>query len=70
MKGSIISNEGPTHFLNVVTGEGKAARFTEVAALWPTKDGTGFTGEIATGITVSGRLVILKRKEREPGAEG
>jgi hypothetical protein len=63
-------NERPTHFLNVVTGEGKAARFTEVAALCPTKDGNGFTGEVAPGITISGRLVILKRKEREPGAEG
>ena len=65
-----MSNERPTHFLNIVHGEGKTARFTQVAALWPTRDGDGFTGEIPAGILCTGRVVILARKEREPGAEG
>ena len=52
----------PTHFLNLVTGEGDAARFTIVAPLWPTKSG-GFSGEIPAGLTVTGRLVITKAKE-------
>lgn len=57
-----MSNQ-PTHDLCIVTGEGKTANWTRVAALWPTKDGDGFTGEIPTGIMVSGRVVIQKRKE-------
>ncbi len=65
-----MSNERPTHNLNVVSGEGKSARFTEVAALWPTKDGFGFTGDIPTGIAITGRIVILKRKETDPATEG
>lgn len=56
-------NQRPTHVLNVVTGEGQASRFTEIAGLWPTRDGNGFTGEIPAGITITGRLVILKRKD-------
>ncbi len=28
-----MTSERPTHILNVVSGEGKSARFTEVAAL-------------------------------------
>jgi hypothetical protein len=60
-----MTNERPTHILNVVSGEGKSARFTEVAALWPTKDGNGFTGDIPSGLTITGRIVILKRKESD-----
>ncbi len=55
----------PTHDLCIVSGEGKTAIWTRVAALWPTKDGEGFTGEIPAGVTVSGRLVIQKRKAGE-----
>jgi hypothetical protein len=32
---------------------------------WPTKDGEGFSGEIPTGVLVTGRVVILKRKAGE-----
>ena len=56
-----MSNK-PTHDLCIVSGEGKAAIWTRVAALWPTKEGDGFTGEIAPGVSVSGRVVIQKRK--------
>jgi hypothetical protein len=61
--GGIMSK--PTHDLCIVSGEGKTAIWTRVAALWPTKDGEGFTGEIPAGVTVSGRLVIQKRKAGE-----
>jgi hypothetical protein len=56
----------PTHDLCQVTGEGKSANWTRVAALWPTKDGTGFTGEISIGVMITGRLVIQKRKDQDP----
>ncbi len=54
----------PTHDLCIVSGEGKSAIWTRVAALWPTKDG-GFSGEIPSGVSVSGRVVIQKRKDGE-----
>jgi hypothetical protein len=60
-----MTSERPTHVLNVVSGEGKSARFTEVAALWPTKDGNGFSGDIPSCMTITGRIVILKRKDSE-----
>lgn len=59
----------PTHFLNLVTGEGRSAVFTRVAALWPTQSG-GFSGEIPAGLTVSGRLVITEAKAQQPGENG
>ena len=55
----------PTHDLFIISGQGKAAVWTRVAALWPTKDGEGFSGEIPSGILVSGRVVIQKRKDSE-----
>jgi hypothetical protein len=64
-----MTSERPTHILNVVSGEGKSARFTEVAALWPTRDGNGFTGDIPACMTITGRIVILKRQESEADAQ-
>jgi hypothetical protein len=60
----IMANK-PTHDLCIISGEGKAAVWTRVAALWATKDGEGFSGEIPTGVLVTGRVVILKRKAGE-----
>ena len=56
----------PTHDLCIVSGEGKTAIWTRVAALWPTTNGDGFSGEIPQGVMVSGRVVIQKRKADEP----
>ncbi len=55
----------PTHDLCIVFGEGKSAVWTRVAALWPTKEGGGFSGEIPPGVMVTGRVVIQKRKETD-----
>ena len=57
-----MSNK-PTHDLTLITGEGKTAQFTRVAAVWPTKDGQGFTGEIPAGVTITGRFGLFPRKE-------
>ncbi len=54
----------PTHDLTIISGEGKSATFTRVAAVWPTKDGTGFTGEIPVGVSITGRFGIFARKDK------
>ncbi len=60
-----MSDNKPTHYLNQVSGEGKLAQFTRVAALWPTKSG-GFSGEIPAGVTITGRIVILSAEKMDP----
>ena len=60
----MAAGQKPTHDLAIVTGEGDKAEFTRIAAVWPTKTGGGFSGTIPAGITVSGRFVLLERKER------
>lgn len=53
----------PTHDLVMIHDEGRGrSTFTRVAAIWPTKDGEGFTGQIAPGVSVSGRFLIQPRK--------
>lgn len=59
-----MSNK-PTHYLNVVTGDGDNAEFTRICALWTTKSGNGFTGTIPAGVSITGRLVIQPAKSRE-----
>jgi hypothetical protein len=59
----------PTHDLVVITGDGELAEFHRVAALWTTKDGTGYTGAIPAGVTITGRIGIFARKEKAE-AEG
>ena len=58
----------PTHDLKIVSGESEKAKFTTIAAVWPTKDGKGFTGEIPTGIMVSGRFILSLRKSPDEAA--
>ena len=51
---------------------GRKAGWREVGALWPHKNGNGFFDlVIPPGISLSGRIVIIERKEEEPlsGAE-
>ena len=58
----------PTHDLVAISGDGRTATFTRVAALWPKKDGgSGFTGEIPAGVTITGRIAILARKDQAEG---
>ncbi|WP_156309531.1 hypothetical protein [Novosphingobium sp. AAP93] len=57
----------PTHDLTSISGESKGAQFTRVAALWPTKDCTGFMDEIPAGVTITGRVGVLVRKDQDDG---
>jgi hypothetical protein len=61
----MAAGEKPTHDLTAISGEGKSANFVRIAPLWPTKDGSGFTGEIPEGITITGRFAVLARKDKE-----
>lgn len=53
----------PTHRLYRVEGEGKSARWTEIGAAWPNKDGQGFS--ISCGVVpLGGRIVMRMITER------
>ena len=60
-----MSNK-PTHDLCIISGEGKAAVWTRVAALWPTKDGDGFSGEIPTGFWSQAALSFRSARRAKP----
>ena len=62
----------PTHTAFVVVdakeGSEKKAQWFEIAAVWSHSDGNGFDVVIPPGVTVTGRIVCRKRKEKEAGA--
>ncbi|WBY08940.1 hypothetical protein PIB19_05955 [Sphingomonas sp. 7/4-4] len=58
----------PTHRLYRVEGTGKSAKWTEIGAAWPNKDGEGFS--ITCGaVPLQGRIVMRKVKARAPKQE-
>jgi hypothetical protein len=60
----------PTHRIFVVTGEGKKATWTPIAAAWPHRDGEGFS-ITCEAIPLQGRIVMRRITERpESEAEG
>lgn len=64
-----MSTNKPSHRLVSITGDGKQAKFTEIAALWATKNG-GLTGDIPAGVTLSGRIGIFAINSKADGAGG
>ncbi|MGE0278643.1 MAG: hypothetical protein AB7R40_24865 [Nitrospiraceae bacterium] len=58
----------PTHTAYVVIdakeGSNRKAKWTEVGAIWPHKNGKGFDLVIPAGINLSGRIVCRERKEQ------
>ncbi|AWV20000.1 hypothetical protein RADP37_05492 (plasmid) [Roseomonas mucosa] len=58
----------PTHTAYIVTnakeGSGKKAVWREVGGIWPHKKGSGFDLVIFDRVSVSGRIVCTKRKEK------
>lgn len=57
----------PTHRLYRVEGEGKSARWTEIGAAWPNKDGHGFS--IACGVVPLGGRIIMRRVTERPASK-
>jgi hypothetical protein len=47
----------PAFRLYSVTGEGEAARWTDIGAAWPTRDGKGFNLSL-TALPINGRIVM------------
>jgi len=62
------TSNAPTHRLCVIEGEGDKARFIEVAGLWTTKSGEGFTGTIPSGLSITGRIGVFPIKS-ESGSQ-
>lgn len=63
----LLANK-PTHRLYNVTGEGKSARWTEIGAAWPNKDGLGFSLSYDV-IPLGGRIVMREITERSAASE-
>jgi len=63
----------PSHYANVVVnapeGSEREATWHRIAAVWPHTKGNGFDLVIPPGVTISGRIVITERKEREATAD-
>lgn len=57
----------PSHRLYVVTGTGKSARWREIGAAWPNKDGKGFS---VTCDVLPIRFVMREATERKPKEQG
>ena len=57
----------PTHTAHIVVdakeGSDKKAKWHEIGAVWPHKNGKGFDVVIPEGISVSGRIVCIERKD-------
>ena len=65
---SNIPTAKPTHRIFVVTGEGKKAKWSELGAAWPHRDGSGFA-ITCTAIPLHGRIIMREINER-PGEKG
>ena len=60
----------PTHTAFIVSepkeGSDRKAIWHEVGAVWPHKNGDGFDIVIPADLSVTGRIVCTKRKEKQP----
>jgi len=54
----------PSHRLYHVAGEGESARWTQIGASWPNRDGKGFNLAL-DAIPLHGRVVMRELSERE-----
>lgn len=57
----------PTHRLYRVDGEGSSARWTEIGAAWPNKDGQGFSIACAA-MPLEGRIVMRAIRDKQAKA--
>lgn len=53
----------PTHRLFRVEGDGKDAKWTEIGAAWPNRDGAGFS-IACTAVPLQGRIIMRAITER------
>lgn len=57
----------PSHRIYRVTGEGQKASWTPIGAVWPNRNGAGFSIQ-CDAMPLTGRIVMRAVTER-PGAE-
>ena len=64
-----MSGEKPSHKCFVVEdraeGDERDAFWTRVGSAWPHKDGKGLNVQLATGVSVHGRLVLREYTEED-----
>ena len=64
----------PTHtafiIANTHEGPGGKARWREVGAVWPHRNGPGFDLVIFDQLSVSGRIVCTPRRDRDQNGSG
>jgi hypothetical protein len=53
---AVTAGRKPTHRLFCVVGDGDKANWTEIGALWPHKDGKGFSFD-CKAMPIQGRMV-------------
>lgn len=62
----------PTHTAYIVIepkeGTDRKAQWHEIGAIWSHTKGRGFDLVIPAGMSVTGRIVCIERKEQEPAA--
>jgi hypothetical protein len=66
---SAMSGERPSHKCFVVDGDGDSAFWTRVGSAWPHKDGKGLNLQLASGVAVSGRVVLREFTEDDAKKE-
>ena len=64
-----MSGERPSHKVFVVEdrqeGDDKDAFWTRVGSAWPHKDGKGLNMQLASGVAVSGRVVLREYTQED-----
>lgn len=70
-RSNAMSGERPSHKAFVVEdrGEGNDAFWTRCGSAWPHKDGKGLNVQIASGLAISGRLVLREYTEDDAKEE-
>jgi hypothetical protein len=62
----------PSHIAYVVSdpkeGNDRRAQWHQVGSIWPHKSGTGFDLITFPGVALTGRIVCIERKDKEPDA--
>ena len=70
MSNDTASKNRPTHRLYSVTKDGKGETvWDELGALWPHKDGNGFSLKLAKTPVAGAHLVIRKANGKKGGAQ-
>jgi hypothetical protein len=64
-----MSGECPSHKAFVVEGDGDSAFWHRCGSAWPHKGGKGLNVQIATGLAVSGRLVLREYTDEDAKEE-